>query len=263
MREALERIPFRIHQDIVATSQMLVPPQGWVLVLPARTRYEQRGGGTETTTEREIIFSPEIPGPRPAEARTEWEIFTAAAGRAFPDRAATIGLADGSEIRAEIARMVPAYAGIERLRRKGDHVQWGGRILCRGGEFPTDDGRARFTAVAPPEISLPPGRYFLSTRRGKQFNSMVHRPVDPLTGAKRRDVFVSREDARALGLRDGAPVLLRAEVGEFRGTVKLSAIRPGNVQVHWPEGQCLIRRGVRDPESGIPDYNAVVEVEPL
>ena len=32
-----------------------------MLLLPAKTRYEQEGGGTETTTERRIIFSPEIP----------------------------------------------------------------------------------------------------------------------------------------------------------------------------------------------------------
>ncbi|MFY9588598.1 MAG: molybdopterin-dependent oxidoreductase, partial [Actinomycetota bacterium] len=103
VREALERIPFRVHQDIVATTQMLVPPKEWVLVLPARTRYEQTGGGTETTTEREIIFSPEIEGPRPEQAKTEWEIFATAAERAYPERAAEIRVRDADTIRAEIA----------------------------------------------------------------------------------------------------------------------------------------------------------------
>ena len=32
-----------------------------VILLPAKTRYEQDDGGTETTTERRILFSPEIP----------------------------------------------------------------------------------------------------------------------------------------------------------------------------------------------------------
>jgi hypothetical protein len=40
-------------------------------------------------------------------------------------------------------------------------------------------------------------------------------------------------------------------------------MRPGNVQVHSPESQVLIRRGVRDPECGIPDYNAIVEIVPF
>ena len=33
-----------------------------IVLLPAQTRYEQRGGGTSTSTERRIRFSPEIPG---------------------------------------------------------------------------------------------------------------------------------------------------------------------------------------------------------
>jgi molybdopterin-dependent oxidoreductase alpha subunit len=260
VRESLERIPFRVHQDIVATTQMLVPPKEWVLVLPARTRYEQQGGGTETTTEREIIFSPEIDGPRPPEARAEWEIFSTAAAHAHPERATQIRFRDAAAIREEIARTTPAYAGIEQLANKGDHVQWGGRILCRDGVFPTPDGRARFSAVAPPERALPPGKFLLSTRRGKQFNSMIHRDKDPLTGARREDVLIAAEDAKRLGVSSGDPVILRSEVGEFRGKARVSPMRPGNVQVHWPESQGLIRRGVRDPECGIPDYNAIVEI---
>src|SRR5215470_12091245 len=74
VHRALGRIKLRIHQDIVTNPTMLVDPADTVVLLPARTRYEQRGGGTETSTERRIIFSPEIPGPRPGEARDEWEI---------------------------------------------------------------------------------------------------------------------------------------------------------------------------------------------
>ena len=62
----------RIHQDIVLSSSMLADSDGDVLVLPATTRYESPGGGTETSTERRIIFSPEIPGRRIGSARPEW-----------------------------------------------------------------------------------------------------------------------------------------------------------------------------------------------
>ena len=86
---------------------------------------------------------------------------------------------------------------------------------------------------------------------------------DPLTGATRRDVLMSREDARPLGLIDGSPVVLRSQAGEFRGRVKLASIKPRNVQVHWPEGNALIRRGACDPLCGIPDYNAFVELLPM
>ena len=71
---ALGKIKLRIHQDIVANPTMFVEPADTVVLLPSRTRYEQRGGGTETSTERRVIYSPEIPGPRPGDTRDEWEI---------------------------------------------------------------------------------------------------------------------------------------------------------------------------------------------
>ena len=74
VERALGKIRFRIHQDIVANPTMFVDPTDTVVLLPSRTRYEQRGGGTQTSTERRIIYSPEIPGRPPAEAKDEWEI---------------------------------------------------------------------------------------------------------------------------------------------------------------------------------------------
>jgi molybdopterin-dependent oxidoreductase alpha subunit len=263
VREALGRVPLRVHHDVVVSPTMLVDPAETVLVLPATTRYEQPGGGTETTTERRIVFSPEIPGRRIGEARSEWEVLVDVAGRVDPARAAAVGFADGAAIRAEIARVVPKYAGIERLRRKGDMVQWGGARLCEGGRFATADGRARFAVVAVPEDELADGRFRVSTRRGKQFNSMVWQERDPLTGARRDDVLMSPEDCQRLGLREGDRVLLRSAVGSFAGRVRPAAIRARNLQVHWPEGNVLIARDRRDERCGIPDYNAVVEVVPL
>ena len=122
---------------------MLVDPADVAYLLPARTRYEQEGGGTETTTERRVVLSPEIPGHRVGEARTEWRILEEVGARARPEMADRIRFADGAAIRREIAEVIPSYRGIERLRKGGDQFQWGGERLCEGGRFPTADGRAR------------------------------------------------------------------------------------------------------------------------
>jgi molybdopterin-dependent oxidoreductase alpha subunit len=262
VEHALARVPVRVHQDIVVSSQMLVDPGEVVVLLPASTRYEQRDGGTETTTERRIAFSPEIEGPRPGEVRSEWEIFVDLAGRVDPDRAGLMSFASGQAIRDEIARVVPAYAGVEELHATGDAVQWGGTRLCEGGVFPTADGRAQFLAVAPSDAEVPPGSFVLSTRRGKQFNTMVHRDRDPLTGAARDALFMAPVDIRGLGLEHGARVVVRSTDGHMHARLHASALRPGNVQVFFPEGNGLLRAGRRDPASGVPDYNAVVTVEP-
>jgi molybdopterin-dependent oxidoreductase alpha subunit len=269
VRESLERVPLRVHQDVVVSPTMLVDPaegDGAVLLLPAATRYEQPGGGTETTTERRIVFSPEIPGRRIGEARSEWQVLVELLARVDATRAKQVGLADAAAIRADIARAVPFYAGIERLRAKGDSIQYGGARLCEsaaGPRFETPDGRARFATVPLDGDPIPEGRLRASTRRGKQFNSMVWAERDPLTGAQRDEVLISAEDCERLALRPGDRVRLRSEVGTLEGRVRIAPIRAGNLQVHWPEGNALVARGRYDPRCGEPDYNALVEVERL
>jgi len=261
VRRAVGNIRLRIHQDIVVSSNMLVDPAETVLLLPSRTRYEQRGGGTETSTERRIIYSPEIPGPRPGEAKDEWEVPVLAARHADPVRAMSyFSWRDTQDIRNEIDRVCPTYKGIANLQKKGDQFQYGGpRLLV--DRFLTPDGKGHFSPIELPEEKVPAGSFLLATRRGKQFNSMVHGEIDPLTGAHRDSIFISREDAERLGLKSGDPILLRNDRGEFRGCVKIDRIKPGCLQGHWPEVNVLVPAGCLDP-SGVPDYNAVVEVVP-
>lgn len=266
VREAVERVPLRVHQDIVLNPQMLVAPLNTVVLLPAQTRYEQRGGGTETSTERRILFSPEIPGRRIGEALPEWEIPMRIAEASKPTLAQLIHFDDAAAIRSEIARAIPSYEGIQHLRKAGDQIQWGGERLCESREnghsvtaFPTNNGRAQFSAIIIEPASLN-GKLRLSTRRGKQFNSMVHKSRDPLTGARRDDVLINRQDAERIGITNGEEILLKSAAGQMRGRCLISEIAPGNVQVHWPEGNCLIERGICDPECGIPDFNTEVEI---
>jgi len=261
VRRALAQIGLRIHQDIVVSSTMLEDPADLVVLLPSRTRYEQRGGGTETSSERRIIYSPEIPGPRPGEARDEWEIPVLVARALDPARAAkAFPWRDTQDIRNEIDRICPTYKGIAGLRKKGDQVQYGGpRLLAN--PFRTPDHKAHFTPIELPEETIPAGRLFLATRRGKQFNSMVGADVDPLLGAARNSVLMAAEDAARLRVEAGDVVVLRNELGEYRGRVVLARVKPGSVQVYWPEANALIPAGRLDP-SGVPDYNATVEVIP-
>jgi anaerobic selenocysteine-containing dehydrogenase len=254
--EALGRVPLRVHMDLVVSSQMLLDPAETAVLLPAATRYETPGGVTETSTERRVIFSPEVPGRRIEEARPEWEAFLDLARRVRPDRADRLGPPDTATVRDEIARVVPFYAGIEELRAEGDQFQYGGPHLCANWEFETDDGRAHFSPLKLPPERERDGRFTVSTRRGKQFNSMVQAQRDAITGAERDSVLVSPADAERLGIGDGDAVVLRTDHGELRGHALLAELRPGNLQVHWPEGNVLLPRDIRSEESGIPDYNA-------
>jgi hypothetical protein len=58
-------------------------------------------------------------------------------------------------------------------------------------------------------------------------------------------------------------VLVRSGSGEARVRAHLAPLRPGNLQMFWPECNAVIEAGVRDPVSFVPDYNAVVELIPV
>lgn len=257
---ALRRPRLRLHQDIVLSSSMLAPSDGDVLILPATTRYESPGGGTETSTERRVIFSPEVPGRRVGSAQPEWWVFREVMARTWPERLAQVGLSDAAAIRREIGTAIPLYAGIERLAAKGDQFQWGGTRLFEDGRFATSDGRARFKPVGVRAVPVGAGEFVVSTRRGKQFNSIIQREVDPLTGAGRLDVLINQADLARLNLSTGQPVRLRSAYGVFDGHLRVAPIRAGNLEVHWPEGNALLGP-VTDPESFEPDFNAIVTVE--
>ena len=251
---ALSAIPLRVHVDVVASSQMLTDPADTVIVLPTTTRYEIPGGVTETSTERRIIFSPEIPGPRVAAARPEWVVLTDLARRVRPDRADAVTFDDTAAIRREIADVVPFYAGIDTLTAKGDQVQYGGRHLCAGGTFPTPDARARFHPVPVDEAPTPAGDFRVVTRRGKQFNSIVHADVDSLNGLSREAVLMAPSDAADLGLANGAAIEVVNEHGRLPGVLAIVDTAPGAVQVHWPEANVLLAPDHRSPDADIPAY---------
>jgi anaerobic selenocysteine-containing dehydrogenase len=193
-------------------------------------------------------------------------------------------------MRDEIARIVPFYDGVQHLRDTGDAIQYGGPHLCVDWKFATPDGKAHFRAVELPrradEINghqMRPrtrplgtfspsdaervsegqvrGSFIVSTRRGKQFNSLVYAEIDPLNGAPRDAVLMNADDATALSLSHNERVVLRNELGRYEGRVFLAPIARGNLQIHWPEGNVIIRRGVVDQAGGVPDYNARVSVE--
>ena len=257
---------------------------------PRKTRYEQDDGGTETSTERRIMFCPEIPR-QVGEARAEWKILRDLAAATFPERAHLLGCETGWKMREEIARVVPFYDGIQNLRKTGDAIQYGGPHLCANFKFATPDGKAHFRPVplpengmheverevesgtpdlskvgrgvptAPPNGNGSPEFFKVSTRRGKQFNSLIYAEIDPLNGAPRDAVLMNPDDASNLHLIQNDRIVLTNDHGRYEGRVFLAPIARGNLQIHWPEGNIIIRRGIVEPSGGVPDYNAKARVE--
>jgi len=261
VKEALESVDIRVHQDIIFNTSTLVDAKEAVIVLPAMTRYEQPGGGTSTSTERMVYFSPEIKGPRIEEARSEWEIYVDLAKRVKPEESHIIDFKDAQEIRDEIAKAAPNYDGIQYLKDRGDVFQWGGAWLCEGGVCPTPDGKGNLIVAELPELRKPEGHFYITTRRGLQFNSMIYGDTDPFNAADRYDVLINEDDAKELDIEEEEAIVVYNKYGTFHGRAKYAKIKEGNIGLHWPEGNQLIPEGVYEEHAGIPEYSAAAIVE--
>ncbi|MCX4848636.1 FdhF/YdeP family oxidoreductase [Streptomyces sp. NBC_00893] len=138
---------------------------------------------------------------------------------------------DYATIRDRISRVVPGFEDFNaRVARPGGftlpHAPRDER------RFPTATGRANFTAAPVEYPELPEGRLLLQTLRSHdQYNTTIYGLDDRYRGIKggRRVVLVNPDDARALGLADGAYTDL---VGEWKDGVERRA--PGFRVVHYP-----------------------------
>ncbi|MCC5022220.1 MAG: molybdopterin-dependent oxidoreductase [Candidatus Synoicihabitans palmerolidicus] len=204
---------------------------------------------------------PQIPR-QVGEARAEWKILRDIALSARPDPAGIFGCATEQTLWEEIARVVPFYDGIQNFRTTGDAFQYGGPHLCPDGVCPTDDGRAHLATIDLPPVGQRPAHVFhVSTRRGKQFNTLIYAEIDPLNNAPCDAVLMNVDDAATRHLKQGDQVTLHNSLGRYTARVHLAPIAPGNLQIHWPEGNHLIDRTRKDAGGGVPDYNALVKLE--
>jgi predicted molibdopterin-dependent oxidoreductase YjgC len=266
---ALQKIDLLIVQEIFMTETATLAH----VVLPATTFLEK--SGTSTNGERRIQRCNQVVQPLDG-TKTDGQIMVDIMNRrGYPQKGP-----DPAVILEEIARVVPFYDGIQHLQKGGDQFQYGGPHLCADGRFPTEDGKAHFRAVALPGSSPTTGpalvggtrgstnggasnSFIVSTRRGKQFNTLIYAEIDPLNGAARDSVLMNPDDAAALHLRSNDRVALVSDAGRYEGRVFLAPIARGNLQIHWPEGNVVIPRGLHDTLGGVPDYNANVILEKL
>ena len=263
VEKALANLEIRVHQDIILNTSTLVEAKEAVIVLPAKTRFEQDGGGLSTSTERMVYYSPPIKGNRNPirEARSEWKIYLDLAKRVKPERYDLVHFNSGQEIREEIAKGNPNYDGVQYLKKVGDVYQYGGAWLCEGGICPTDDGRARLITVDIPDNKKKPGKFTLLMRRGKQFNSMVYGDHDAFNAMGRYDVLINEEDAKREGIIDGESIVLYNENGTFQGFAKYADIAVGDLGMQFPEGNQLVSKGIYEAFAKMPDYVADVTME--
>ncbi|MFE7790171.1 FdhF/YdeP family oxidoreductase [Streptomyces sp. NPDC057460] len=138
---------------------------------------------------------------------------------------------DYATIRDRISRVVPGFENFNaRVARPGGFTLPHPPRDSR--RFPTATGKANFTAAPVEYPELPEGRLLLQTLRSHdQYNTTIYGLDDRYRGIKggRRVVMVNPDDARTLGLADGAYTDL---VSEWKDGAERRA--PGFRIVHYP-----------------------------
>ena len=156
---------------------------------------------------------------------------------------------------------MPLYKGIKNLKEFGDNFVWGGDRLFSDMKFKASpDGKAKFILPDIKCYEISSNEFILSTRRGRQFNSMILETKDPQTGGSdRHTLFINSHDAKTYGFQEGAKVTVISAFGKAECILKYADVAKSTVQMFWPECNVLIPTET-DPISGEPDYNVCVKL---
>ena len=136
----------------------------------------------------------------------------------------------------------------------------------REGAFPTETGRARFTAHPLHELRVEPGQLVMMTiRTHDQFNTTVYGLDDRYRGVmnERRVVLMNAADIRARGLAGGDVVEL---TGHFRGELRTAPrfivveydIPVGCCATYFPEANVLVPLGSTADGSNTPTSKYII-----
>jgi anaerobic selenocysteine-containing dehydrogenase len=209
--------------------------------------------------------------PASPHLRSEVAIVTGLADALFGDDLGWRAMGeDYSLIRRHIEHVVPGFHAFEsRVAQPGGFVLPNGpRDSCT---FTTDTGKAHFTVNPPQSVDVPPGHLLLQTVRSHdQFNTTVYGLDDRYRGIKggRRVVFVSTDDLRDRGLRDGDLVDLVsvADDGERRAKGFRAVDYPtprGCAAAYFPEANVLVPLDATAEGSNTPaSKSIVIRLEP-
>ncbi|MFI4981067.1 MAG: formate dehydrogenase subunit alpha, partial [Nevskiales bacterium] len=261
VRYALGCLDFLVVQELFMTETAAMAE----VVLPAASHLEKEG--SFTNGERRIQRVQRAIEPL-AGTKTDGQIIVDIMNRMGYPQAGY----DARLHLAEIARVVPFFAGVTWERLGEDGLQWpvaadgtGTTILHRHG-FP--NGRAKFVFnefVPSPELGGDRAEFPFVLTTGRileHYNcgSMTRRtPNADLVD--RDELLINPSDAVAKGIRDGDMVEIRSRQGATHITARLSdEVRPGVLftTFHFPEVAInQLTSGIFDVDSMTPEFKVV------
>ena len=292
VEESLRTLDFLAVQEIFLSETAQLAH----VILPAASWLEK--DGTKTNTERRVqLIHPILKSP--GEAKPDWWVVNElgkrldallGAGAAKADEGSSTSDRDSSsvlrrwtytgpaQIADEIAAVTPSYRGIVHRRLGEEGLVW----PCPSEDHPGTPilhhttftrGLGKFHAVgAKPPVEQPDAEYPLVLSTGRVLyhyhTGTMSRRSAPLHWRDPRDwVEINAVDARAAGIEDAAPVVIRSRRGEVKTLARVSEHVPAGViflAFHWAEAPAnvLTQDYAIDPIAKIPEFKlCTVRVE--
>jgi formate dehydrogenase major subunit/formate dehydrogenase alpha subunit len=255
---SLRKLDFLVVQDIFLTETAQLAN----VVLPSACFAEK--DGTFSNTERRVQRVRKAVDP-PGEAREDWKIISDLAGRMGYPMAYT----DSRQIMDEIRKVTPSYAGIsyDRIEQKGIHwpcpnEEHPGTPILHRDQFTI--GKGVFAAIDYiPPAEMTDSEYPLYLTTGRLLYQYHTGTMTMKTGglneiAPECYVEISPEDAKALGMQEGAYASVSSRRGKIKARIKISpkAVR-GTVFLPFHYAKAAANRlthAALDPISGIPEF---------
>jgi NADH-quinone oxidoreductase subunit G len=213
--EALGRLPFLVVQDLFLTDTTQLAE----VVLPAASFAEVKGSYVNLTGRLQRLQAALRP---PGQARADWAIIADVARRMLDaKRRKAWDFAGPGDILAEIARVVPAYRGLD-YARMGE----------TGWQPPAREPAARraFTRVES-QSPIPDTQYPLTLVTGRLFydrGALLSRSAPIQKVVPEAFVMLHPSDAARLGLADGDEVTVESVQGQLQLRLKVSdEVAPG------------------------------------
>jgi len=258
--KALGKIPFKVFLNTTLNKGHFFGVDEEVTILPAKARDEEEQA---TTQESMFNFVRMSDGNivRLNNTRSETDIILNIASQLIEKDVYDFEIFHKYQnIREAIAKTVPGFEAMEKIDSTHNEFQISGRTL-HTPKFPTDNGKANFIVVTPPQRPLLNHGQFLmmSMRSEGQFNSIIYEEEDIYRGqTKRSIVLMHPKDMESLGIREGDHVVMHNETGKLSGiTAHPFSVKRGNVMTYYPEGNVLIPRIV-DKRSRTPGFKSAL-----
>jgi formate dehydrogenase major subunit len=274
VEHSLKKLEFLVVQDIFLTETA----QFAHVVLPAASFAEK--DGTFTNTERRVqLLRPAVKPP--GQAKPDWEIICMIAQKMG---VAGFNFKSQEEIFEEVRKTTPQYAGMTYARlQKPEALHWpcpdtahAGTPILHTVKFSHPDGLGIFFGVPfkrPAEN--PDAEYPLILTTGRMLyhyhtGSMTRRSATLDEEVKTGFVEMHPEDAKALGVKNGAKVKVKSRRGEIEIAAKVTPdIMKGIIFIPFHFAECSANKLTNpalDPFAKMPELkvcSAKVEVIPV